>query len=528
MGRCRSWTRLLNLFSTEIEPRFSFLVNDYDSLETLLIDRRTDLDYAAVNFTTYLTFMLEHSDPTSPALPSGPITIAVIDDEIVTVRRLTHILKRAGFETRAYTSGLDFMDNFHRQPPEVVIMDVHLADADGVDLMLRLRLASPHTEVILITGYASIGHAVDATKKGAFQYLAKPFKIEELLAAVNEAVRKVEESRQVERTSALQEVDRPEGMIGNASKPSAMYEIFRTIRRVAPVDCNVLILGESGTGKELVARALHQQSPRRGKPFVSFNCGAFTADLIANELFGHEKGAFTGAAAAKLGLLETASGGTVFLDEVGEMPLPMQIKLLRVLQEYCFLRVGGVKPIEIDVRFIAATNRDIDKMVQSGEFRQDFYYRLKVVTIELPPLRSRREDIPALASHFAEKSAKRYGKPVQELSPGFLEPLLAYPFPGNVRELEHIIERAVALSNRSVLERQDLPPDMFIAAPNTVSLVDESCFLKDLERGHILDVYRATGFNQVQTAKVLGISRTTLWRRLHEFNLLPATPTKSS
>ena len=469
--------------------------------------------------------MSQKTDSISPILALRPAIIAVIDDEIVTVRRLTHILKREGFETMAYTSGLDFMENFHRCPPDVVILDVHLADADGVELMLRLRLASPHTEVILITGYASIGHAVDATKKGAFQYLAKPFKIEELLAAVNEAVRKVEESRQVDRETVPQLTDRPDGIIGNAP---AMRDIFRTIHRVAPVDCNVLILGESGTGKELVARSLHQQSPRRNKPFVSFNCGAFSAELIANELFGHEKGAFTGAAAVKLGLLETASGGTVFLDEVGEMPLAMQIKLLRVIQEYSFLRVGGVKPITIDVRFIAATNRDLDRMVQTGEFRHDFYYRLKVVTIDLPPLRDRREDIPALAAHFAVKAAKRYGKPVPELGQSFLDPLLSYSFPGNVRELEHIIERAAALTNRSTLVRQDLPPDMFIAEPKPVSIEEESRPLSVLEREHILDAYRATGFNQVQTAKVLGISRTTLWRRLHEFNLLPALPPKSS
>ncbi len=459
--------------------------------------------------------------PISPP-PKEPLLIAVIDDEIVTVRRLTHILKRAGFETMAYTSGLEFMASLNRQTPDIVILDVHLDDADGVEIMQRLRLASPQTEVILITGYASIGQAVDSTKKGAFHYLAKPFKIDELLSLLHEAVAKREDARRQEQIVASLPHDRLDGIIGDAP---AMHVIYKTIHRIAPVDCNVLILGESGTGKELVARSLHQHSTRSGKPFVSFNCGAFTDDLIANELFGHDKGAFTGAAAAKLGLLETAGGGTVFLDEVGEMPLPMQIKLLRVLQEYSFLRVGGVKPITIDVRFIAATNRDLDKMVLAGEFRQDFYYRLKVVTIELPPLRDRREDIPALAAHFAAKSAKRYGKgAVPELSPAFLDPLLSYPFPGNVRELEHIIERAVALTNRATLERGDLPPDLFIAEPKAVAIADESRRLRDLEKGHILDVYRSTGFNQVQTAKALGISRTTLWRRLHEFNLMPSIP----
>ena len=454
-----------------------------------------------------------------------PLRLAVIDDEIVTVRRLTHILQRGGFEAMGYTSGLEFMDNLSRQAVDIVLLDVHLADADGVDIMQRLHLASPHTEVILITGYASISHAVEATKKGAFHYLEKPFKVEELLAVVNQAAAKLAEARQQESTSqAHPPSDGLDGIIGQAP---VMRDIFKTVRRVAPVDCNVLILGESGTGKELVARSLHQLSPRGDKPFVSFNCGAFSEDLIANELFGHEKGAFTGAAATKLGLLETASGGTVFLDEIGEMPLAMQIKLLRVLQEYSFLRVGGVKPIDINVRFIAATNRDLEKMIQAGEFRQDFYYRLKVVTIELPPLRQRREDIPALAAHFANKSAKRYGKATApELSPAFLDPLLAYPFLGNVRELEHIIERAIALTNRPLLERQDLPPDMLITDAKSVNPDEESSSLKDLEKEHILDIYRSSGYNQVQTARALGISRTTLWRRLHDFKLIPNTPPK--
>jgi DNA-binding NtrC family response regulator len=476
----------------------------------------------------YCLFMPSPSTLTTSAKqPNRACLITVIDDEIVTVRRLTHILKRAGFETMGFTSGLDFMEKSpHRQPADIVLLDVHLADADGVDIMQRLHLASPHTEVILITGYASISHAVDATKKGAFHYLEKPFKTEELLAVIHQAVAKLESSKQQEQVrESKQPTDQLDGIIGNAP---AMRNIFKTIHRVAPVDCNVLILGESGTGKELVARSLHQLSPRRDKPFVSFNCGAFSEDLIANELFGHEKGAFTGATATKLGLLETASGGTVFLDEIGEMPISMQIKLLRVLQEYSFLRVGGVQPIHIDVRFIAATNRDLDKMILAGEFRQDFYYRLKVVSIELPPLRQRREDIPALAAHFASKSTKRYGKAsvAPELSPAFLDPLLSYPFLGNVRELEHILERAIALTNRSSLERQDLPPDMLLSGPKSVSNEEESRFLRDLEREHILDAYRATGFNQVQTAKNLGISRTTLWRRLHEFNLIPC-PTPS-
>ncbi|MEW6220566.1 MAG: sigma-54 dependent transcriptional regulator [Thermodesulfobacteriota bacterium] len=450
--------------------------------------------------------------------PPARLRVAVVDDELVTVRRLLHILGRARFQAAGYTSGLEFMASLGRQPPDVAIMDVHLADADGVDLMQRLHLAAPHTEVILITGYASIPQAVDATKKGAFGYLAKPFRVEELLATVAAAGRQVEKSRGQDPFADLDRADSFGGLIGSSP---AMRAVFKIIARVAAVDCSVLVLGESGTGKELVARSLHQGSLRQGRPFVPFNCGAFAEDLIANELFGHEKGAFTGATTTKLGLLETAHGGTVFLDEVGEMPLAMQVKLLRVIQERSFLRVGGVRPIDLDVRFIAATNQDLDRMLASGAFRQDLYYRLKVVAIELPPLRDRREDIPALAAHFVAKTSQRYGKPVPAVAPEFLEPLLGYPFPGNVRELEHIVERAVALAATPTLSRADLPPDLFFVESHAVGPSQETPRLQDIAKEHILEVYRRTGFNQSETARLLGISRTTLWRRLRDFRFVP-------
>jgi transcriptional regulator with PAS, ATPase and Fis domain len=261
-------------------------------------------------------------------------------------------------------------------------------------------------------------------------------------------------------------------------------------------------------------------SPRVARPFVSFNCGSFSEDLIANELFGHEKGAFTGALTTKLGLLETANGGTVFLDEIGEMPQPMQIKLLRVLQERSFLRVGGVTSIKLDVRIIAASNRNLEKMVAAGEFRQDLYYRLKVVMIELPPLRQRVEDIPPLTAHFANKVAKRFGKKDLIILTEFLDTLTSYTFPGNVRELEHIIERAVALNQDGSLRLSDLPPDI-VWGPSTRDTGEASVPLKDLEMDHILEVYRQCGYNQSETAKKLGISRTTLWRRMRGLQQSP-------
>jgi len=445
--------------------------------------------------------------------------IVILDDEVVTVRRLVHALKRDGYETEGFVDTVEAMNRLREAPPDVLVMDVHLKGADGVDLMQRLHNLIPNTAVILITGYASIDNAVDATKKGAFHYLAKPFRLETLREVIGNALQYALHSQQEDALAEeVRKTHRFGEIIGEAP---AMQAIFKTIAQVAPVDCNVLIRGESGTGKELVARSLHQNSPRAGAPFVPFNCGAFAEELVANELFGHEKGAFTGAVTTRKGLLESANGGTVFLDEVGEMPLSMQVKLLRVIQERTFLRVGGVKPIDLDVRFIAATNQEMEKMLATGAFRQDLFFRLKVVMIDLPPLRKRREDIPALVAHFTANSAKQFGKPRPAVNDDFLAALTSYPFPGNVRELQHLVERAVALTQDGALRLADLPPDFSLAETKPVPPDESARPLKSLEKDHIFEVYRQTGYNQSETARLLGISRTTLWRRLREFDLLP-------
>lgn len=449
---------------------------------------------------------------TKALVPPDQAAIFILDDEAVTVKRIVHALKKDGYRVEGFVSGGEALARIQVEAPDVIVMDIRLEDADGVELMQRMRSVAPELAVILMTGYASIDHAVTATKKGAFHYLEKPFQLKDLRRLIQEALLEVKQKQQ---KGLLHKELREAGRFGEIIGASPdMLDFFKTITQVAPLDCNVLIQGESGTGKELVARSLHLNSHRVNFPFVSFNCGSFSDELIANELFGHEKGAFTGALTTKLGLLETANGGTVFLDEVGEMPQSMQVKLLRVIQERSCLRVGGVTPIKLDVRIIAASNRNLEKMIAAAEFRQDFYYRLKVVMIELPPLRQRLEDIPPLAVHFVNKAAKKFGKKPLKIGPEVLDTLASYPFPGNVRELEHIMERAVALNQDGTMKLADLPPDIVCGPSASGRMAKGPLPLKDLEMDHILEVYRQTGYNQTETAKRLGISRTTLWRRM--------------
>lgn len=453
------------------------------------------------------------------------VRIVIIDDEPITVQRLTHALKKDGYLVEGFVSAKDALNSMMASRPHIIITDVRLQDADGVELMKQIHTIAPEAAVIVITGYASLEQAVEATKKGAFHYLAKPLHLEQLRTVVKEALEHVRENlRKDKLEQQLQKANAYGGIIGTSP---AMRQIFKTIEQVAAVDCNVFIQGESGTGKELVAKAIHTKSPRAQNPFVSFNCGAFSEDLVTNELFGHEKEAFTGAVTTKLGLLETANGGTVFLDEVGEMPLSMQVKLLRVLQERVFYRVGGVRPIELDVRLISATNRDISTLIENNEFRKDLFYRLNVVTIEIPPLRERTEDIPLLVNHFIEKATQKFGRNIKKITQEFLSPLESYPFPGNVRELENIIERAVVLNKDGVLGINDLPPDISCVAEDGYEPTADGYSLKHLEKDHIMSVYQRTGYNQSETARILGISRTTLWRKLRDMKLLNKTEEKT-
>jgi len=442
--------------------------------------------------------------------------IAVVDDEPIVVREIKRSLSKQGYEIETFLDGESVLKRLDRYEFDLFLCDLHLPGISGLDLLKAVRKRNPHCEAILITAYGTVDSAIEAIRSGAFHYVTKPIKMAELRLLVKRALDKVTLVREKEALKEeLFSQTRPTEIIGNSK---AMHDLFRLIAKVAPLDCNVLIQGESGTGKEMVARALHQRSPRTQHPFVSFNCGGFTEELITNELFGHEKGAFTGATEHKIGLLEAAHPGTIFLDEIGEMPISMQVKLLRFVQERALLRVGGVRPIPLDVRLLAASNQDFKEMVKSGTFREDLYYRLNVILITLPPLRSRADDIPLLVRHFLTKCSHALGKEVKSMSSEALEVLRQYPFPGNVRELGNIVERAVALSEGHEITAHDLPSDLRelsmsnLEAPSLVTLEKK-------EKQYIQEVLKKTKYKKSLAAEILGLPRTTLWRKLKHHGL---------
>lgn len=442
--------------------------------------------------------------------------IAVIDDEPIVGREVKRGLSKEPYEIETFLDGESALQRLKRVNFDLLLCDLRLPGMSGLDLLKSVRKHSPWSEVILITAHSSVDTAIEAIQAGAFHYVIKPIKLAELKLLIRRALDKVLLVKEKESLrEALFFQNRPANMIGNSK---AMLEVFGLIDKVASLDCNVLVCGESGTGKEMVARALHQRGSRKDRPFISFNCGGFTEELITNELFGHEKGAFTGAAETKVGLLEAANKGTIFLDEISEMPLSMQVKLLRFVQERSFLRVGGIHPIAVDVRLIAASNRELKGWVKSGNFREDLYYRLNVVTIPLPPLRARSDDIPLLVRHFVEKCGNAFGKAIEGVSAEVLEVLTRYPFPGNVRELENIIERAVALTDESELTIRDLPSDLRELCFS--SLDKQDCLtLEEKEKQYIKEILIKTNYNKSRTAEILGLPRTTLWRKMKRFDL---------
>ncbi|MDD5758632.1 MAG: sigma-54 dependent transcriptional regulator [Desulfobulbaceae bacterium] len=444
------------------------------------------------------------------------IRVAVIDDEEISGNMIKRILDAEGFEVETFLAGQPFLIRMRQNPFQLVFIDLNLPDHDGMEILRLIKQAYEETEAIIITGHASIESAVEATQKGAFHYLTKPSRRHDILLLAKRAKEKIllqEENKKLKL--AMGKDNLVAGFVGNSP---AMQEVFAMVKKVAMVNCNVLLQAETGTGKQMVARAIHALSPRMNHPFVYFNCGGFTEELICSELFGHEKGAFTGASMAKKGLFEAAAGGTVLLDEIGEMPLSMQIKLLHVLQEREVLRVGGTKPIELDIRIIAATNKDLKLAIQKGSFRDDLFYRLNVVGLHLPRLAERRDDIPLLISHFIAKFNMAFGKNLKRVSSHAMELLLAYDFPGNVRELENIIQRGVALAESDELKVVDLPVSLRELAMRGFD-GEGIPTLEEVEERHIEKVLKLTGYNNQQTSSILGIPRTTLWRRMRKYGL---------
>jgi len=445
------------------------------------------------------------------------IRIAVIDDESLVLRNLDRKITKSGYRVETFQDPRKAISRMKTAPFDVVLTDLHMPGMDGMLVLENIRKNYPKTEVIIITGYASIGGAVKAVQQGAFYYIEKPFTPDQVILILNRAVEKILLDRENKRLKEdLLRKDNVQKIIGVSSP---VRELIKIINKVSRVNCNVLIQGESGTGKELTAKAIHSGSPIKDKPFISFNCGSFSEQLISNELFGHERGAFTGAESIKVGLLEAAQGGTVFLDEIGEMPLSMQVKLLRVIQEKKLLRVGGSNTVELDIRVISATNKNLEKEIKAGRFREDLYFRLKVVKIRVPSLRERKEDIPLLIRHFIDKYNSLYNKMINGFTNRAKDLLMKYSFPGNIRELEHIVSSAVALGEGSWIEENELPEDLDRLVVETVE-DKELLPLYEEEKAHIIRVLEATNYNKIRASKILDIPRTTLWRKIKKYNIL--------
>jgi DNA-binding NtrC family response regulator len=443
--------------------------------------------------------------------------ILVVDDDAVSCQLLSEVLQRDGWSVLWSTDAHEALERVGRDPVDLAILDMRMPQMSGFDLMRRLRERAPELPVIIMTAFGSIDTAVEAISSGAVDYVSKPMNVEEIRAAVRRVLDRQRETRAPFSAGAEEQ---PPGIVGRSP---AMIEVYKTIARVARGPSTVLILGDSGTGKELVARAIHRHSARRDRPFVAVDCTALTETLLESELFGHVKGAFTGAIADARGLFAEADGGTIFLDEIGDITAPLQAKLLRVLQEHQVRPVGGTQWRSVDVRVVAATNRDLADAVRSGVFREDLFYRLNVVTIRLPPLRERREDIPLLIDHLVHRAAVHCGKPVSTVSDAALAVLRAYDWPGNVRELSHALERSVALAQDAVITVDDLPAELRGSMPAAESddLVADAPTLEELKKRYIRHVLEKAGGNISRTAAVLGLERRSLYRMLQRYGIDP-------
>lgn len=444
--------------------------------------------------------------------------ILVVDDEVISRDNLALALARQGHETVAAGSGAEALTLLQGGDFDMVLTDLMMEGMDGLALLRAIKERHPDIEVVVITGYPTVDTAVDAMRAGAYDYLAKPYRIDEARLLVHKALEKRRLKLEVTQLrEQLRERTLPVPMLGAAE---CMVELKRTIAQVAPSDVTVLILGETGTGKEVAARMVHLFSRRSEARFLAINCGAFNEELLESELFGHEQGAFSGAARQKKGLFEAAEGGTLFLDEVGEMSLAMQVKLLRAVQERTIRRVGGTADIVVDVRLVAATNKNLKTEVEAGRFRQDLYFRLNVLVLNMPPLVQRLEDLPLLARYFVEKACRETDRPAPGISAEVLEILGRYAFPGNVRELQNIIERAVVFCSGDEIRPVHLSPELLDAPLHVVRAGDrQPMTLEQCERDQIEWTLQYAADNRTLTAKLLGIDRASLWRKMKRHGL---------
>ena len=436
--------------------------------------------------------------------------ILIAEDEEISLKHLSYALEKEGYKVTATKNGLAALEKIRKETFDILLADIKMPGMDGLALLSEVKENYPNIEVIIVTGFGSIESAVEAMKKGASEYVTNPFNLDEL----NLKIKKIQEKKRLENENIALKVslglnkDQP-----FIAKSRMMKRVIDIINGITNSDCNVLITGESGVGKGLVAKLIHYSGMRKDKPFLAINCAIFTEELLASELFGHERGAFTGAISSKQGLLEIANNGTLFLDEIAEMPPNLQAKLLKVIEDKEFIRVGGTRSIKVDVRFIAATNQNINTMISNGKFREDLYYRLNVMDIYIAPLRERKDDILPLCKFFLEKHAKKENKKIEAFSKESLEIIMSYGFPGNVRELENIIERAVILEKTNLVTPECLPQSikMFHVEtidPNRIKTIDE------LNKEYAEKILDYVDDNRSKAAEVLGISRTSLWRIL--------------
>jgi len=460
----------------------------------------------------------------SPDGATAPLRVLIVDNDEALARAMEEALAKSGYSLTVATSGPEGARKIETDTFDIVITDLVMNDVDGMEILARAKQSLPDAEVIMVTGHASVPKAVEAMQQGAFNFLEKPITPARLRAITEKAADAVRLKRQ--NLELNQRLDERFGFEGIIYTSGVMQQMIERLKRIAPTDATVLIAGESGTGKELVAQAIHQNSPRKAKRIVAINCAAIAENLVESELFGHVKGAYTDAVTDRVGAFEYANGGTLFLDEVGDMPMATQIKLLRVLEEHTITRVGDNKPIRVNVRVLSATNRSLEDAVAKGTFRADLYYRLKVVTVSIPALRDRREDIVPLADHFRRTFAKRHHKSIRSISPNVTRRLFGYDWPGNVRQLRNAMETMVVLDQDGVLDVDDLPPELMdveessAAAPAVlgganVDLVGKT--MDEIERWAIEQTLKLTNGNREEAARILAIGARTLYRKLEKY-----------